>query len=393
MPIRCHPRFWRISLRSAAAAVLAAGLLSACGSSSNNSSGSHSPGSSNAADSGGTSSSLLAEARSPSPSSYKGPTTPAKAPAHITLAVVECSAQLSGCVSPAVGVQQAARTLGWTVHVYDGGGTPQKENAAMLDAISAGANVIANIAIDPNLVQQGLQAAKRAKVLVVSGSDGIDTPNPVEKPSAGKLGYKFDVGPDYAALGRKAADWIIGDSQGKANVAVFSDKEFPSVLAFQAGLLQGLRTCHGCTVSPVQEFNGTEVGTTLGSQTTGYLQSHPDVNYLFSPYDPAAAAQVTAIATAGMAHRVKVVGVLGSQQNLNFIRHGQVQAADAGYDNRYMGYMIVDGIIRTLDKKPLFNPHGGNLPYVMLDKTNLPAPGANWMASFDYTSRFQSLWK
>lgn len=382
------------------ASVILSLALAACGSSSGSSSQSASAGGASASNaSGGSSSSgsfsaLLKTARSASPSSYEGPTTPAKAPHNVTLAVITCSSQLSGCVSPAVGVQAAARTLGWNVHVYDGGGTPQKQNAAMLDAISAGANVIANIAIDPNLVQQGLQAAQKAKVLVVSGSDGIDTPNPVEKPGPGKLGYKFDVGPDYAALGRKAADWIIGDSGGKANVAVFSDKEFPSVLAFQNGLLAGLKTCHGCKVSPLQEFNGTQVGTTLGSQTTGYLQSNPNVNYVFSPYDPAAAAQVTAIATAGMAHRVKVVGVLGSQQNLNFIRHGQVQAADAAYDNRYMGYMIVDGIIRTLDKKPLFSPHGGNLPFVVLDKSNLPSPGSDWTASsLGYEAKFEALWK
>jgi ribose transport system substrate-binding protein len=253
--------------------------------------------------------------------------------------------------------------------------------------------VIANIAIDPNLVQQGLRAAGKSHVVVVSGSNGIDTPNPVQKPTGGKLGYVFDVAPDYAALGRKAADWIIGDSGGKANVAVFSDKEFPSVIAFQNGLLAGLKTCSGCKVSPLQDFNGTQVGTTLGNQTTGYLRSHPDVGYVFSPYDPAAAAQVTAIATAGMANRVKVVGVLGSQQNLDFIRKGEVQAADAAYDNRYMGYMLADQINRTLANKPLFDPHGGNMPFTVLDKSNLPSPGSDWTASFDYPGKFSQLWK
>lgn len=337
--------------------------------------------------------SLLAQARQTTPSHYGGPTVPDKAPAHLSVAVITCSSQLSGCVSPATGVKTAARTLGWNVRVYDGGGTAPKQNAAMLDAISAGAKVIVNIAIDPNLVQQGLQAAKSAHVLVVSGSNGIDTPNPVQKPTGGKLGYVFDVSPDYAALGRKAADWIIGDSNGKANVAVFSDKEFPSVIAFQNGLLAGLKTCTGCTISPLQYFTGTQVGTTLGNQTTGYLQANPSVKYLFSPYDPAAAAQVTAIATAGLAKKVKVVGVLGSQQNIEFIRKGEVQAADAAYDNRYMGYMIVDQVIRTLDKQSLFSPHGGDLPGVVLDKSNLPKAGTDWTAGFNYQAKFAKLWK
>lgn len=370
-------------------AVTVGALMAGCGSTTSGSSGSD-PG---AANSTSHQAALLSAARTASPSAYQGPTAPAKAPHNLTVGVVTCSSQLSGCVSPAKGVQQAAKTLGWSVTVYDGGGTSQKQNAAMLDAISSGAKVIVTIAIDPNLVQQGLRAAKKAGVLVVSGSNGIDTPNPVEKPAPGKLGYAFDVGPDYAALGHKAADWIIGDSNGKANVAVFSDPEFPSVIAFQNGLLAGLKTCKGCTISPLQDFNGTQVGTTLGSQTTGYLQSHPSVDYVFSPYDPAAAAQVTAIAQAGLANRVKLVGVLGSQQNLNFIRQGEVQAADAAYDNRYMGYMIVYQTVRLLNKEPLFSPHGGNLPGVVLDKTNVPKAGADWTASFGYPAKFEQLYR
>lgn len=405
MHISCHSVLRHRSLRSVALATATATLLAACGSSSGSSSSSNSGTStsggssasqSSSGQSGGSSqsyASLLKAARTATPSSYEGPTTPSKAPGHVNLAVVTCSSQLSGCVSPATGLQQAAKTLGWTVHVYDGGGTSQKQVAAMLDAISNGARVIATIAINPNLVQQGLRAAKKAHVLVVSGSDGIDTPNPVEKPTGGNLGYAFDVGPNYAALGKKAGQWIIGNSDGKANIAVFSDKEFPSVLALQSGLLKELKTCSTCTVSPLQYFNGTQVGTTLGSQVTGYVQAHPGVDYVFAPYDPAAAAMVTAIAQAGLVNKVKVVGVLGSQQNINFIRKGQVQAADAAYDNQYMGYMIVDQTIRELDHKPLFNPHGGNLPFVMLDKTNLPSNGANWTASFGYTSKFESLWK
>lgn len=342
---------------------------------------------------GGAASVGLDEARTPTPNEYQGPTDPVRKPAKLTIGIVTCSSQLSGCVSAANGIEEAARAAGFTARVYDGGGTPQKQNAAMLDAISAGADVIATTAIDPNLVQQGLRAARRAGVTVVSGSNGIDTPNPVRAPEAGKLGYVFDVAPDYAELGRKAAAWIIGDSDGKANVGLFSDRQFPSVIAFEQGLLEGMEQCGGCTVSKPQTFNGTQVGTTLGNQTTGFLRSNPDVDYVFSPYDPAAAAQVTAVAQAGMASRVKIVGVLGSQQNLEFIRQGQVQAADAAYDNRYMGYMVVDGIIRTLARAPLFRPHGGNLPGVILDESNLPEAGRDWTADFDYASRFTSLWR
>ena len=95
---------------------------------------------------------ILTAARTMTPPAYAGPTTPAKAPKGIKIAVVTCLSVLHGCVSPADGIQHAAEKLGWTVKVYDGGGTPNKQNAAILDAISSGANVIATIAIDPNLI-------------------------------------------------------------------------------------------------------------------------------------------------------------------------------------------------------------------------------------------------
>lgn len=327
------------------------------------------------------------------PAQYMGPTTPAKAPAHLKVTAITCLSILHGCVSPTVGLQHAGAALGWDVTVVDGGGNPSKQNSAILDAVSAGSNVIVLVAIDPAAVQLGLKAAKDAHVLVVSGSNGIDTPNPVIPPAKNALGVAFDVGPNYGALGEATAQWIIKDSNSKANIAVFSDKEFPSVLALQAGLLKGLKKCTTCTTSPLQYFTGNQVGATLSQMTVGYLRAHPKTDYLFTPYDPAAASQVPAIVQAGLKNQVKLIGVLGDQQNLNFIRKGTVQVADAAYDNEYMGWAIADQIIRTLDKQPLFKPHGENLPFTVLDKTNLPKPGSDWVANFDYKSKFLALWK
>jgi ABC-type sugar transport system substrate-binding protein len=327
------------------------------------------------------------------PAEYAGPTEPAKAPEKLKVTAITCLSILHGCVSPAEGLQHAGKELGWDVTISDGGGNPRQQNSAILDAVSAGSDVIALIAIDPAAVQLGLKAAKDAGVLVVSGSSGIDSPNPVAQPAEGANWVAFDVSPDYGALGRATADWIIKDSGGKANLALFSDKEFPSVLAFEAGLLEGLKKCTECVISPQQYFTGNQVGSTLAQQTVGYLRANPDTNYLFSPFDPAAGAQVPAIMQAGLGDKVKLIGVLGDQQNVDFIRKGVVQVADGAYDNEYMGWAIADQIIRTLNKQPLFEPHGENLPFTVLDKTNIPEPGSDWVADFDYKSKFLELWK
>ncbi|MDQ0390923.1 sugar ABC transporter substrate-binding protein [Labrys monachus] len=336
---------------------------------------------------------VLQAARSMTPPDYAGPTTPAKAPKDIKIAVVTCLSVLHGCVSPADGIQHAGEKLGWTVKVYDGGGTPNKQNAAILDAISSGANVIATIAIDPNLIQLALSEAKKAGIPVIAGSNGIDTPNPVKSPANGGLGFAFDVSPDYGTLGVHAAQWMIADSNDKANIALFSDKEFPSIMAQEVGILQGLADCKTCTVSKPIYFTATQIASQLGQMTVDYVRSHPDVDYIYGAFDPPVAAQVAALMQAGMTNKVKIVGALGNQQNLNFIRAGRLQVADMAYDNEYMGWAMVDQTIRLLNKQPLIEPHGENLPFVILDKTNLPPAGADWQAKTGYQEKFLALWK
>ncbi len=337
--------------------------------------------------------SILQAARTMTPSTYEGPTIPAKAPKDIKIGVVTCLSVLHGCVSPAIGIQDAAEKLGWSVKIYDGGGTPSKQNAAILDAISSGDNVIVTIAIDPNLIQLALSEAKKAGIPVVAGSNGIDTPNPVHLTTQNGLGFAFDVSPDYGTLGLHAAQWMIADSDGKANIALFSDKEFPSIRAQQVGVLQGLAQCSHCVVSKPIYFTATQIATELGQMTVGYLRDHPDTDYVFGAFDPPVAEQVSALMEAGMAGDVKIIGGLGNQQNLSFIRAGRLQVADAAYDNEYMGWAIVDQTIRLLDKQPLFEPHNENLPFVILDKTNLPPPGTDWRANTGYQAKYLALWK
>ena len=326
---------------------------------------------------------------------FSGPTEPAKAPAGLDVTVITCFSVLHGCVAPADAIAEIGSELGWNVTVLDGGGNARQQNSAMLDAVSSGADAIINIAIDPNLVQLGLGAAQEAGIPVASGSNGIDTPNTeaVLAAADGKLTYAFDVGPHYADLGRATAEWIIKDSGGSANIAVFTAPEFPSVLALQAGLLDGLASCADCVVSELQSFASSQVGNTLGQQTVGYVRSNPQTNYLFSPFDPAAADQVTALQLAGLGEQVKVVSVLGNQQNVDFIRSGRIQAADAAYDNRYMGFAIVDQLIRLLNDQDLAEPRGENLPFVVLDASNLPDAGQDWKAENGYEEQFYALWK
>ncbi len=332
-------------------------------------------------------------ARLEDPTAFAGPTAPAKAPKGIKVGIIPCAAAFHGCTAPAEAAGEAAKKLGWTVTQYDGGADQRKQNAAILDAISAGSNLILLMAIDPNFVQLGLAAAKKAGIPVLSGTDSTNSPNPVLKPEGDKLNYETDVSADMGKIGHRMAEWIIADSGGKANVMVVTDEEFPTVNVVTAGILDGLKECKTCVVQPLQKTTGSQVATTLGQQTVGYLQSHPDVNYVIGPFDPAAAFMVNAIAQAGLGDKVKLVSQLGDGQNLDFIRAGRVQVADCAFDNQYLGYAVIDQAIRVLNKQPLIEPNGENVPFQMLDKTNLPPAGQDWHAKFEYKDVFLKLWQ
>jgi hypothetical protein len=47
----------------------------------------------------------------------------------------------------------------------------------------------------------------------------------------------------------------------------------------------------------------------------------------------------------------------------------------------------------VLNKQPLIEPNGENVPFQMLDKTNLPAAGQDWHAKFEYKETFLKLWQ
>lgn len=325
------------------------------------------------------------------PPQWEGPTEPVKPPAQKQkLALISCSSELHGCVTPLEGAQEAAKALGWTSTIYNGAGTSSTENKLILSAIAAKDTAILFTSINPALIQEGMVAAKKAKIPVISASSGSSSPDPTIKPPAGDAWPLLDVSQSFVETGRQMADWVINDSGGKANALVLTDKEYTSGISQSGTVDQFNKLCAECKLSTFN-FTGTQVGTTLPEQTVGYLKTHPEVEYVVVPYDPAAATIVPAMAQAGITG-VKVCSLLGDQQNLSFIRSGEIQTCDAAYDQRYDGWAMVDQLVRYLAHKPFFQPLGENVPQVLLDKNNLPPEGEDWHAPFNYRAEYKKLW-
>ncbi|MCI9210651.1 MAG: sugar ABC transporter substrate-binding protein [Eubacterium sp.] len=321
---------------------------------------------------------------------FGGPTEPAKAPTGIKVALIPSDQALSGPVTPLAAIEEVGGNFDWTCQWFNGKGDPTEQNKAIMDAVSWKADVIVCASVDAASIQQGLTTAKEAEIPVVSTSNGTDEPNEGTNTVSGdQLDFAFDVGVDYRALGVSIADWMIADAGNEGSIAVFGAKEYPSCMATEYGLLEELAQSD-MEISEVMYFTGGQVGDSLNRQVIGYLQSNPDTKYVFMPYDPAAIQVCQALATAGY-DDVKVCSILGTAAYQELIASGSCAAASAAYDMVYMGWGCADQFIRLLNGQELFSPHGENVPYCVIDSTNLS--DGDWVSTYDYKSDFLALWK
>jgi ribose transport system substrate-binding protein len=383
------PRWGVLTLSAVVFVVLAIGV-SACGSGSDETSGSGGGGSESSASTDlAKFEGSLKEAEETEPPKWEGPTEPVTPPKSFKVAGITCFSQLEGCLTPIEGAEHAAKDLGWEFETYDGEADPTIQSKRIQQAIQSGADAIITSAVDGNAVQSAREEAEKAGIIVVSTSNGT---------SPGEQGFKLDTSPNINAMGNAVADWMIVDSGGEGVVAPFLDKEFSTNIHFDEGIQERLKECSGCTVKPTVNFVATDVGTKLGPNTVSYLQDNPDVEYFYSTYDPAMAEQVAAVQQAGL--EVKSCSELGDAQNLSFIKNEQVQACDAAWDNEYEGYATIDQIARLATGKPLAVSkgvparfkYGENIPWVLLDKNNLPESEETFQASYDYISEYHKLW-
>ena len=94
-----------------------------------------------------------------------------------------------------------------------------------MNAVSWGADMICVCSVDPVTIQQGLQEAADAGIMVTTCSTGIFSPNPVEELEEGQLNYAYGCSPDYAASGRAIADWIVNDAGNQGEIVIVDADE------------------------------------------------------------------------------------------------------------------------------------------------------------------------
>lgn len=314
------------------------------------------------------------------PVTYNGPTAAAKAPTAKRVGILSCSFALEGCRLPTEGVQAAAKKLGWTSNlvVVD---DPSKYNGGMKTLLVDKPDVIIATGIDTSFVGDAIRAAKAQHVLLISLIEN----NPVDPAN----GYDSDVTPDAKAVGQAIGAKMVIDANGQLKLLNMNNQEFGFAKAITASMLDTVGQCSACKVVQDIKFTASEIGTSVPKSVVTALQSNPDINTVYLPFDPIVGAVVPAMLNAQLTNK-RVYSQLGTSDALNYMRQGKLLSADMATPEAWIGWAGVDQAIRLMDKLPLA---AENLPIKVLTKDTLPPAGTSFTGdSADYQGKYLALW-
>lgn len=312
---------------------------------------------------------------------YQGPTSGPKPQPGKKLAVITCASVNSGCVSIAHSVQQAAAAVGWHVTIMDGKGSPSVTSQDMITAINQGVDGIVLAAIQSNTVLQGMKAAQKAHVPVVSVVSGSPMGSAVEDVYAEISGQTFQSG-------KELADYFIVQSKGTAKVAEFHVPSLASTVQRWQGFNAEIKKCAGCTVVSNQTY-GLVSQSTFESQVKGVLNAHPNIQYIFVDISQYATIAATAVHQLGLVGKVGVVGIDCLPPEVQSIKGntGEIACADDAVSES--GWATVNELTRAFAGLSALHEA---YPLRLLNKSDLTGATPPYLGGFSPAAGYKKLW-
>jgi ribose transport system substrate-binding protein len=218
-------------------------------------------------------------------------------PSGKRVALISCP--VPGCKLAESSVIPAAKLLGWSVKVLDGGLTPEKYIAAAEQALQMKPDYIIFTALQPNkTIQKQLDQAASQKIPVASFASS-------DPPGAGMTATIFGQH-TLASLGKGLAQWATADSDGKGKIVYLHDPSAASWTHSDAMFDKTIgELCPNCKVSKLQTSD-LEIGKSIPQQVVSYLQKNPDTEYIVTAFSARFVGVPAALKAAGLANKVKL---------------------------------------------------------------------------------------
>jgi ribose transport system substrate-binding protein len=288
----------------------------------------------------------------------------------------------------------AMDAVGVKVTECDGKGNPVDASNCLDQAVAQGAAAVQMDGPEPTTYANSLPAAAAAGIPVLAGS-GVDASTPLIEGQTGVSSQPFGL------TGELAADWVIKDSGGKANVLFLTTPDVIGSTTEEEAFSKELEAnCPDCKVT-VKGVTLANWASDLGPTTSAELVKDPNLNYVVPTFDPMTQFVNPAIQQTGKSSSVKVVSVNGNLAFMQDMASGNsLTKALVGIDLNALGYIEADQMLRAMTgNQPLEKAYApvrvfDEASVGDLDLTEQAANDGSWYAGTGSTSDlFAGLWQ
>ena len=263
---------------------------------------------------------------------------------------------------------------------------PATFNSAIDTALTKKANYIAEagIPLTPAMIKKVQDAGAK---WVLTSVHPVDVKDPV---IVDANAYANDE-----QMGKVLADFFISDSNGKGNIVIEHVPAYPILGGFTDGFQAEVKElCPDCKVK-IQNITIPDlVAGKVPSVMVSALRSTPGANYVGFDVGPFANGIDAALASAGLAGKVKVIGEAADEAGIAALKTGK-QTAWTGFDPVYSTYVMMDAMFRDTLGQPIDQEEAGLQTTQILTKDNVQAAvgsSPTWSQPTDALDKFKKLW-
>jgi ribose transport system substrate-binding protein len=290
---------------------------------------------------------------------------------------------VSACTSLYKNLNDAAKTLGWTVKQINTTGTPESVQAGWKQAVTDKPDAVVASGFPRAVFSQQLKQLQQMKIPVVESSTddveggGIDLI--LSKPK--------DLGPE----GQILASWITKDSGGKAHTLYVDLPVYNILKPVRQYFEQNYsKLCAGCKLDKI-DIPLTAIGKDVPDRVVSYLRAHPDVNYVAYSLGALNVGVPAALRQAGLANKVKLIVNVGDAENYHDLAPGPPPAATA-FRTIAPTRLWADALARLFTGQPIDVDRKAHLPYMLITKDNLISTGSEFPLVANYQEQWKKLW-
>jgi ribose transport system substrate-binding protein len=324
---------------------------------------------------------------------FKEPEAPAvKAPRGKDIWLVSAGLGVEYSVRVADAAKQAAKDLGWTVHVYDAKFDPNQMLTGVQQAVVSGADAIVVSTIDCAIVTNAAKQAATAGIPIV-GLESTDC-DPGLYAHVVNYSGKAPFEDWLVTYGQAQAAWVIAKTKGEAKVVLNTGTDTTSTKKTTEGIRAEFEKCPTCEVLDDAQFVTADFGPKLQEKVQQAMTKNPTANAFIPSYDAVMTQSggAQALKATGRLEQLAVAGGEGGVAGIEQIRSGQGMEMCAGQSGEWEAYSAFDALVRIfLDRDPAEADTGNGIQVCDKDH-NLPEKGKAYTPPVDFVKAYQKLW-